>query len=146
MTSLDRSERGRADSGSSRRAQVAGSWRSELGSDLSLVEGPEGVLHGTYRSAVGQTCGSQPLTGVCVRRADGTASVGFVVGWPRTDSLAAWTGRYDPADERIVAEWLLESGSIDATTWRATHLGRDIFHRFPAQAQEGAPMGPVEGV
>jgi Avidin family len=110
-------------------AGVVGTWRSELGSDLTFLEDAEGILRGTYRSAVGQTCAPQPLAGTCVQRADGSAVVGFVVGWPTTDSLATWTGRFEPADDRIVATWLLESGAGDATTWRATHLGCDVFHR-----------------
>lgn len=120
------------DEGAERAAgtRLAGTWRSELGSELTLVEGTDGARRGSLRSAVGGTGAPRALTGSCVRRADGSAVIGFAVGWPSTDSLATWTGRYRRTDEEIAATWLLESGAADP--WRATHLGCDVFRRTTA--------------
>ena len=121
-----------------RRPMLAGTWRNELGSELTLIEEPGCVLGGWYRSGVGQTLAPRPLTGSCVRRADGSAVLGFVVGWPSTDSLATWTARYQPVGDQIVATWLLESGSADDTTWLATRLGSDVFQRSADAGGGGA--------
>lgn len=136
---MDRTTCEEAVTGTGRWPRIGGTWHSELGSELTLVEEGDGVLHGTYRSAVGRTRMPQPLMGTCVERADGSAMVGFVVAWPATVSLATWTGRYQPVAEDIVATWLLESGSTDATIWRATNLGCDVFRRPKRQAGNRTP-------
>lgn len=108
---------------------LGGTWRNELGSELALTEESGGMLAGTYRSGVGGTLALRHVTGTYVRHAGGSAVVGFVVSWPSTDSLAVWIGRYEPGADQIVTTWLLEAGSTEATTWRATLQGGDVFRR-----------------
>jgi Avidin family len=111
------------------RSPVAGLWLNELGSRLMLDEPVDNALSGTYASSVGVTRDPQPLTGYCLRQRDGSAVIGFVVHWPAADSLATWTGRFKPGDDRILAEWILEAGATPSTAWQATRLGHDEFHR-----------------
>jgi hypothetical protein len=109
--------------------RLGGTWRNELGSELTLTEEAGGTLAGSYRSGVGGTLALRHVTGTSVRHADGSAVVGFVVSWPSTDSLAVWIGRYEPGADQIVTTWLLEAGSTEATAWRATLHGGDVFCR-----------------
>lgn len=112
-----------------RRGCLTGTWRSGLGSELTLAEEPGARLGGRYRSAVGSTRRPQPLVGTYVPCDDGSAVIAFVVRWPASGSVAAWTARYEPLSERIAATWLLESEEDEATAWRATHIGCDVFCR-----------------
>jgi hypothetical protein len=103
---------------------VTGTWVSELGSRLDLRAAPDGLLSGTYTSAVGSTRDPQPLAGYCSPPA---GIMGFVVRWERTGSLAVWAARFGAG--QLEATWLLEASGPPATSWRAVHTGHDVFHR-----------------
>jgi hypothetical protein len=116
-----------------------GAWRNELGSRLRLAGTPTGGLSGTFASAVGTTRGRRPVVGFRGHRlVDGSSIVGFVVRWPRSGSIAAWSGRYDAAEDRIHAMWLLVDETGADNVWRSTTMGADDFERkAPRAARTG---------
>lgn len=121
-----------ATAGDDRRRSPVGSWRNELGSHLLLAGAPTGGLHGTFASAVGTTRRRQPVVGFRGHRlVDGSSIVGFVVRWPDSGSIAAWSGRYDAATDRIHALWLLVDETDAGDAWRSTTMGADDFERVP---------------
>jgi hypothetical protein len=115
---------------SATRSPLVGMWLNELGSRLQFDNPTRGSLTGTYTSSVGSTQQPQPLTGYYLRQRDGSAVIGFAVRWTAADSLATWTGRFEPDGDRITATWVLESGATPSTAWRATRLGHDEFNRL----------------
>lgn len=131
------------------RRTVAGTWRSELGSEVELHV-TDGFLSGRYRSAVGTVQQSQSLIGFCTPpTATGTVVLGFVVCWADTGSVTTWTGSYDRLSDRLHLTWLLEAAATPETGWRSTTLGQDVFERTgsppaPARIRPG-PRRPGRG-
>lgn len=124
------------------RRTIAGTWRSELGSELEL-HNTDGFLSGRYLSAVGTLHGSQPLIGFCTPpTGTGTVVLGFVVRWSDTGSVTSWTGRYDAATDELHMTWVLEAATMPATAWRSTQLGQDQFRRSVSPLAPGiSPRG-----
>ena len=111
------------------KSTVAGTWHSELGSELEL-HNTDGFLTGRYTSAVGSVRDPEPLLGFCTPPSGaGTVVVGFVVRWPVTGSLTTWAGRYDSETDELSMTWVLESVTPSSSAWRATQLGQDQYRR-----------------
>jgi hypothetical protein len=110
-------------------AQLTGIWRNELASELHLQADAAGALSGSFRSGVGERHDRCPLTGSCVTSPSGRQAVlGFVVSWPSTRSVTAWSGHFDVGRNLITATWLLAGESDGPGEWRSMHIGHDEFY------------------
>lgn len=134
---------------------LTGTWYNELGSMMKLTATADGMLSGSYFSAVGEATDFYVLTG----RFDSAppSGDGVSVGWTVTffnaklnaHSTATWSGQYFAEGKpEIVTQWLLTTSSTKAAEWQATNVGHDEFTRTPpseadiAQARE-AGRGPA---
>lgn len=118
-----------------------GTWRNALGATMTLVATPDGVLSGSYDSAVGPVAGRYALTGRfdAAPPADAHAAVGWVVIWDNASgnqhSVTTWCGRYDPDADLLHATWLLTAEGSEHTGWCSTRVGQDLFTRVEASAE-----------
>ena len=113
---------------------ISGSYRNELGSNVTLHANADGSLTGSYSSAVGNASGSYPLLGSA-----SASTVGFCVTWNNkahgdSDSTTCWTGQImvDLALGRVQLDtfWILASkpSSVD-TNWASNRVGNDVFEK-----------------
>lgn len=111
---------------------IVGTWYNELGSTLEITDVTDGLVTGTYTTAVsGSACaqGSFALTGRTDIDAEGgaTGNIGFVVSWENAqstcNSVTAWSGQL--LNGQIVAFWLLTIEN--EPSWQATNIGMDTF-------------------
>lgn len=119
---------------------LEGIWENQLGSELVLEDDGEGGLTGTYRSAAGATPDARYLVrGTYDVMTCGPCRVlGFVVSWGEHQTITAWSGRFDPAEDTIRASWLMTTESDEAGEWRSTFTGHDTFRRHTPQGVDGA--------
>lgn len=115
-----------------------GTWRNELGSTMTLVATPDGLLSGDYESNVGHVGGRYALAGRfdATPPSDAHAAVGWVVVWNNGSgnqhSVTTWCGRYDPDADLLHATWLLTAEGPDHAGWCSTRMGQDVFARVGA--------------
>ncbi len=100
-------------------ADATYTWVNELGSTMTTTWGVDGLITGTYVSAVGCGAGTvRPLTGWW-----NNAAMTFTVNWQECNSLTSWTGNY--ALGKITTLWLLTvSGPPE---WNSINAGADTF-------------------
>jgi hypothetical protein len=121
--------------------ELTGTWYNELGSRMKLTATADGMLSGSYYSAVGEATDYYVLTG----RFDSAppSGEGVSVGWTVTfynsklnaQSTATWSGQYFAGSQpEIVTQWLLTTSSTTAAEWQATNVGHDEFTRTPPSA------------
>jgi len=109
---------------------LSGSWQNELGSNMTL-KAANGVLRGSYKSAVGKVNGSYALFGSYETTCD-SPTLAFIVQWTNSDPtsrpVSAWAGVF--IDDVIYTAWLLTSpvNSSD-DVWSATRVGTNTFVR-----------------
>lgn len=122
---------------------LAGKWYNELKSEVNITVGADGVLSGTYKTAVAD--GAPPpetkLTGFAdaAAAAGKPVSFGFVVAWghPANEvgSTTVWTGTLRQIDngngseEVLLTRWLLNVETDE--DWNSTLIGEDEFRRTP---------------
>jgi hypothetical protein len=94
-------------------------WVNELGSKMTTSWGTDGLISGTYVTAVGCGAGTvRPLTGWW-----NNAAMTFTVNWQNCNSLTSWTGNYNAG--KITTLWLpTVSGPPQ---WNSIVAGADIF-------------------
>ena len=94
-------------------------WVNELGSKMTTSWGTDGLITGTYVTAVGCGAGTvRPLSGWW-----NNAAMTFTVNWRECNSLTSWTGNYSAGT--IAALWQLTvSGPPE---WNSIIAGADTF-------------------
>ncbi len=119
---------------------ISGLWYNELNSTMQLkVQGNE--IRGWYASAVGEAAGRYDLIGYLDQK-DDTPTVGWVVFWGNeqkySPAVTTWCGRAQLIDgtEQIDTAWLLRRSRKDREAWESTMLGKDLFRRIKATAEE----------
>jgi hypothetical protein len=128
-----------------------GKWYNELGSEMDLTV-EQGLVTGTYHTAVGDAKGEYPLAGRADITNDTTPNIGFVVSWENqyanAESVTAWSGQYqivnkdDDEEEVITTFWLLTMETNPKLNWRSTLVGQDTFKRTrPTDEQINAKLG-----
>jgi hypothetical protein len=110
---------------------LCGVWRNQLGSVLELRADPAGRITGSIESRVGGVEGQYPVSGFFERGGDDDGTLGFVVAWSPTGSVASWCGRYEAASGTISAMWILTEPGQEGNEWQATRIGYDTFVRQP---------------
>lgn len=118
------------DSGATR-PSIAGAWRNQLGSFLTVEVDDDGVIRGTFHTGTGSTPDkTYPVVGFCDADRIGMFMVlGFVVNWSDNQSITVWSGLYDAEAGTIDATWLMTSETGSADEWKATMVGHDVFRR-----------------
>ncbi len=94
-------------------------WVNELGSKMTTSWGADGLISGTYVSAVG--CGAgriRPLSGWW-----NNAAMTFTVNWQECNSLTSWTGHY--STNTLTTLWLLTVSG--PPQWNSIIAGADTF-------------------
>jgi hypothetical protein len=126
---------------------LTGTWYNELGSEMELTV-KDGLVTGTYRTAVGDAKGDYPLAGRADITNDTTPNIGFVVSWENqyanADSVTSWSGQYQILnnEEVITTFWLLTMETNPKLNWRSTLIGQDVFKRTrPTNEQINAKLG-----
>lgn len=118
-----------------------GKWKNQLGSTVSLKAGPDGILTGTYTTAVSSngTSLTEPVHGSYRPCEDETkATVALNVQWQYRDAeggshesvavwatVADWNDGFEPKEIRFSTIWLL--ASADAPKWRSIATNQDDF-------------------
>ena len=94
-------------------------WVNELGSKMTTSWGADGLITGTYVSAVGCGAGTiRPLSGWW-----NNAAMTFTVNWQACNSLTSWTGNYNA--RKITTLWLLTVSG--PPQWNSIVAGADTF-------------------
>ncbi|HEY8302975.1 MAG TPA: avidin/streptavidin family protein [Solirubrobacteraceae bacterium] len=132
----------------------AGTWYNELNSKMILKDQGNGLIVGTYESAVGEFKGvAFPLTGSYDPRPEPTAqAIGFVVTWSvpahNAYSVTSWSGQYDGKADAIGTTWLLTSatGLLPEQDWCSTLVGQDDFIRTQSKTAAGLGKAAARGV
>jgi len=129
---------------------VSGLWYNELNSTMELaVNGKQ--LTGRYVSAVGQAQGPYELTGF-LDVDDASPTLGWVVVWKNArayaQSVTAWTGQAQTAggEELIDTTWLLTRSTAVQEDWESTMIGKDLFRRVRASAEEVHKAKALRGI
>src|SRR5882762_4093195 len=116
---------------------LVGAWFNELGSTMVIDQVENGIISGSYTTAVSSTgCaqGSFPLIG-STDTDSGGEGVAFSVCWRNATSqcasVTAWSGQAQTinGEDQILAFWLLTVESAPDQDWYATHVGQDVFTR-----------------
>jgi hypothetical protein len=130
---------------------LEGKWYNQLGSEMNLTI-KNGLVTGTYHTAVGDAKGIYPLAGRSDITNDTTPNIGFVVSWENeyanAESVTAWSGQFQIInnEEVITTFWLLTIETNPNLNWRSTLVGRDVFKRVKPSQDEidtGFNIGPV---
>ena len=110
---------------------LAGTWRNQLGSTLTIEVERQSGLRGTFQAAVGSIPDkAYPLAGFVDTRPFGQECVfGFVVDWTDSHSVTVWTGRLDMEKDTVDATWLMTSETGSPGGWNSTLVGHDVFRR-----------------
>ncbi len=94
-------------------------WVNELGSTMTTSWGADGLITGTYVTAVGCGAGTvRPLTGWW-----NNAAMTFTVNWQECNSLTSWTGNYTAGT--IATLWQLTVSG--PPKWNSITAGADTF-------------------
>ncbi len=94
-------------------------WVNELGSKMTTAWGADGLITGTYVTAVGCGAGKvRPLSGWW-----NNAAMTFTVNWQECNSLTSWTGNYNAGT--IVTLWQLSVSG--PPRWDSIIAGADTF-------------------
>ncbi len=94
-------------------------WVNELGSKMTTSWGTDGLISGTYVTAVGCGAGTvRPLTGWW-----NNSAMTFTVNWQACNSLTSWTGNYNAG--KITTLWLLTVSG--PPQWNSIVAGADTF-------------------
>ena len=100
-------------------ANATYTWVNELGSKMTTTWGADGLISGTYVSAVGCGAGKvRPLSGWW-----NNAAMTFTVNWQECNSLTSWTGNY--AGVTLTTLWLLTVSG--PPKWNSIIAGADTF-------------------
>ncbi len=117
---------------------LVGTWYNELGSTLVINQVQDGVLAGSYQTAVSSSgCAQGTFYVAGVTDTDsGGHNVGFTVSWNNQSSqcalVTAWSGQVlsdNNGNAFITAFWLLTEETQAADSWWATHIGQDTFRQ-----------------
>jgi len=113
---------------------LSGTWVTEEGSSVVFAFS-EGLLSGTYSTAVGNATSRHPLVGAYAADPSSPSSfvVGFVVAWKKVKegkkpSVTSWSGRIDLREGQkptLVATWLLSR--MKPPPWCSTIVGKTTF-------------------
>ena len=94
-------------------------WVNELGSKMTTSWGTDGLITGTYVTAVGCGAGTvRPLTGWW-----NNSAMTFTVNWQACNSLTSWTGNFGGG--KITTLWLLTVSG--PPQWNSIVAGADTF-------------------
>ncbi len=104
---------------------VASGGVNELGSKMTTSWGADGLISGTYVTAVGCGAGKvRPLRGWYNKDA-----ITFTVNWQECNSLTSWTGNVALSGATIVTLWQL---TVSGTPkWNSIIAGADTFTLKP---------------
>ncbi len=103
------------------KADTVFTWVNELGSKMTTSWGADGLITGTYVTAVGCGAGTpKPLS--CWWN---NCAMTFTVNWQECNSLTAWTGNYNPATTSLATLWLLTVSG--PPQWNSIIAGADTF-------------------
>ncbi|XP_043918303.1 avidin-related protein 4/5-like isoform X2 [Protopterus annectens] len=116
---------------------LAGIWKNELGSILSIDEHDGNLFEGTYLTAVKseETEDDIKLSDIVgFQQQDNSFTFGFTVRWSFSDSVTVFTGQYFPDSENgeiLETMWLIRS-NVDnhSKDWEATTVGKNTFVRW----------------
>lgn len=111
------------------KSSIAGAWRNQLGSLLTIEVDDGGVIRGLFHSGTSSTPDrSYPVAGFCdPDPIDGATVLGFVVSWSDNRCVTVWSGRHHPGEGTIEATWLMTSETDAVDDWKATMVGHDVF-------------------
>lgn len=114
-----------------RDGSLAGCWRNQLGSRLTLEIDGRGHLSGTYHAGAGAVPDrTYRVVGSYDPAPFGPVTVlGFVVDWAGTHSLTVWSGQHHAGEGTITATWLMTTETGTEDEWKATMVGHDVFRR-----------------
>ena len=94
-------------------------WVNELGSRMTTSWGTDGLITGTYVSAVGCGAGTvRPLSGWW-----NNSAMTFTVNWQECNSLTSWTGNYNA--RKLTTLWQLTVSG--PPQWNSIVAGADTF-------------------
>jgi len=134
-------EDGQAAAGTKLCATLAGVWKNQLGSELTLRVAGQGELAGTYVSAVAldpkdssanDTRTTSQLTGNLRGTVTSSGLLAFHVPWNNGTAVTSWTGQCEACDgkEVLFSTWVLtEKKRFCGDNWKANRIGQDIFKR-----------------
>jgi hypothetical protein len=119
---------------------LEGKWFNELGSEMNLHI-KDGLVTGTYHTAVGNETKTRPLAGRADVTNDTSPNIGFAVSWGDKDyaeSVTAWSGQLQiiNGQEILTTFWLLTAETTPDNNWRSTLIGQDIFKRTSRRRQK----------
>lgn len=118
---------GRARSGSGKTVNLAGTWKNELKSEMTLIQTND-VLAGEYDSAVSST--GKRTIGDLQGYVDGDL-VAFVVHWRDFQAITTWVGQLEPdaSVETIKTLWQMTKQVGLGKEWASINAGSDSFTR-----------------
>ncbi len=94
-------------------------WVNELGSKMTTSWGADGLITGTYVTAVGCGAGTvRPLTGWW-----NNSAMTFTVNWQECNSLTSWTGNFSGVT--LTTLWQLTLSG--PPKWNSIIAGADTF-------------------
>ncbi|XP_066460990.1 avidin-like [Eleutherodactylus coqui] len=114
---------------------LAGQWKNDLGSYMTISVLPCGMFSGSYLTSVSTTknkVGESPLIGF--HQINGHPTFGFTVQWASSNSTTVFTGQCyrDESGPFLKTMWLLRSESEDINDdWNQMRVGYDTFWEFP---------------
>ncbi|KAG9468217.1 hypothetical protein GDO78_023224 [Eleutherodactylus coqui] len=114
---------------------LAGQWKNNLGSNMTISVLSDGMLSGSYLTSVSttnKTIVESPLVGY--QQLNGHPTFGFTVQWAFSNSITVFTGQcYRDESGKLFLKtmWLLRSESEEIKDdWAKTRVGYNIFEKL----------------
>ena len=127
---------GSALSSVSKKCDLSGTWKNELGSTMTITSVEEGgVFSGSYQTGVTATANRilpSPLSGI-QQKAD-QPNFGLTVYWTFSKTITVFSGQCfvdSNGKEVLKTTWLLrDQVASEKEDWRATRIGTNVFTRL----------------
>ncbi|GFS91696.1 uncharacterized protein NPIL_83801, partial [Nephila pilipes] len=126
-------------------SDLSGTWRNELGSNMTIkLVANSSLIIGRYSTAVESSQGaasiSSNITGIIrnvENSAEGGSLVAFNVLWNNGRSLTSWVGECISCNgvEKIHTTWVLRSLKENRKKWMSTLINEDTFWRVDRTSQ-----------
>lgn len=117
----------RARAGTGTFTNFAGTWKNELGSQMTLIQSGDS-LTGEYESAV--SSGGGTTIGDLSGFVDGDL-IAFLVHWRDFEAITSWVGQLEPGatTETIKTLWQMTKQVPSGDEWASINAGSDTFTR-----------------
>ncbi|MGT2505645.1 avidin/streptavidin family protein [Cupriavidus basilensis] len=118
----------RSMSGTGEKVDFSGTWKNELNSEVTIVQGPGNAINGKYKSAVSDD--GRQATGDLQGYIDGDL-ISFVVHWNDFQAITAWVGQLAPPSgiDTIHTLWQMTKQVAVGDEWASINAGSDTFWR-----------------